>query len=259
MDAIRIIQREVARAEAMVGKYLGYYADECVLADINISAINDVSDDFKRCVQLIQDLSDARPTSQVARKMVALVDALAHLVQVPRLRQPLMRMWEIEETISTGGFWFIRHAFVIFMALMGVGFVGEDMNTIQKVVSYSAFLITFASLALTFTHFKNATRAFFIGMPVVLGASVAVSALGSGTLMMTFLMLLSFGVFIKSALERFTEYRQETGTGLAAASNADIYDQMELSEMNLEDIPNPFLYTHDGSYPYAVDDDFNSR
>ncbi|RNF58544.1 hypothetical protein EFK68_04025 [Pseudomonas aeruginosa] len=103
----------------MIGKYLGFYAGDLVLAELNIMAIDDVSDDFKRCVQMIQDLLDASPSKQVARNMVNLVDALTDLVRVPRLRQPLMRMWEIEETISSGGFWFIRHAVVIFMAFLG--------------------------------------------------------------------------------------------------------------------------------------------
>ncbi|HCE7245690.1 TPA: hypothetical protein NHR53_002239 [Pseudomonas aeruginosa] len=249
MDTKRIIQAEAARAEALIGKYLGFYAGDLVLAELNIMAIDDVSDDFKRCVQMIQDLLDASPSKQVARNMVNLVDALTDLVRVPRLRQPLMRMWEIEETISSGGFWFIRHAVVIFLAFLGVCFVDDDMNTRQLVISYAAGLVGFISLALNLTHFKDPVRAFFIGIPVVLAGCVLVTAAGNETLMMFGLMLLSIGLFLKSVVGMFRD--RNTGNGTPYEDELGLHNS---SEGLFDDDADPFLHNHAGFVPYAADD-----
>ena len=251
MDTKRIIQAEAARAEALVSKYLGFYAGDLDLVDLNIMAIKDVSDDFKRCVQRIQDLIDAQPTRQVARNMVNLVDALAELVRVPRLRQPLMRMWEIEETISSGGFWFIRHATVILMTFLGIGFIDDEMNTLQLAISYAAGLIAFTSLALSLTHFKNPAQAFFIGVPVVLVTCSVVSTVGNETLVMAFLLVVSIGLFFKSMFDMFNEPRE----GSSAAGGEDYMPHMDTSEGLFEDEADPFLHNHAGFVPYAADDD----
>jgi hypothetical protein len=248
MDTKRIIRSEAARAEALVGKYLGFYAGDLVLAELNIMAIDDVSDDFKRCVQMIQDLTDASP-KQVARNMVNLVDALTDLVRVPRLRQPLMRMWEIEETISSGGFWFIRHAVVIFMAFLGVCFVDDDMNTHQLVISYAAGLVGFFSLAISLTHFKEPVRAFFIGVPLVLVGCALVTAAGNETLMMFGLLLLSFGLFLKSVVGMIQD--RNNGSGTPYDDKSVNYDS---SKELFEDDADPFLHNHAGFVPYAADD-----
>lgn len=244
MDTKRIIQAEAARAEALIGKYLGFYAGDLVLTDLDIMAIGDVSDDFKRCVRMIQGLLDASPSKQVARNMVNLVNALNDLVQVPRLRQPLMRMWEIEETISSGGFWFIRHAVVIFLAFLGVCFVDDDMNIRQLVISYSAGLVSFISLAFSLTHFKKPVRAFFIGIPLVLAGCALVNAAGNETLMMLGLMLVSIGFFLKSVFVLFQDRK-----------NANFVPGChDLSEGLFDDDADPFLHNYAGFVPYAADD-----
>ena len=249
MDTKQIIQSEAQRAEAIVCKYLGYRAGDLALADLNIRAIADVTEDFKRCVVLIQGLLDAEPTKQVARNMVSLVTALSELVRVPRMRQPLMRMWEIEQTISSGGFWFIRHAVVIFMSFLGVGFVDDQMNTLQQVISYTAGLLAFISLTLGLTHFKSPTQAFFIGVPVVLAGCVVVSILGNETLLMAFLLLLSIGLFLKSAFDVVSDR-----THAGRATYEDDMPYLETSEGLFDDEGDPFLHNHAGLHPYAADD-----
>lgn len=244
MDTKRIIQAEAARAEALIGKYLGFYAGDLVLADLDVMAIEDVSDDFKRCVRMIQGLIDASPSKQVARNMVNLVDALSDLVQVPRLRQPLMRMWEIEETISNSGFWFVRHAAVIFLAFLGACFVDDDMNTQQMVISYSAGLVTFISLALSLTHFKEPARAFFTGIPMVLAGCALVNAAGNETLMMLGLMLLSIGIFLKSVVVMFKAHK---------GGNA-VQGYRETSEGLFDEDAETFLHNH-GRFVLTSEDD----
>lgn len=252
MDTERIIRTQSLRAEAMVSNYLGFYAADLELADLNVMAIKDVSHDFKRCVQLIQGLLDAKPTVQVARNMVTLVDALADLVRVPRMRKPLMRLWEIESNLSSGGLWFIRHAVVIFMALLGVAFVDDVMNTHQMLISYAAGLIALTSLALGLTHFKNPTQTFLIGVPAVLVVCAAVSMVGNETLMMAVLMLISIGLFFKSMFDMFNQPR--------TAKSAD-YDEddgyaphLDTSESLFDHEGDPFLHNHAGLIPYAADD-----
>lgn len=254
MDTKRIIQTQAERAEALVCKYLGFYAGDLVLADLNIMAIKDVSHDFKRCVQMIQGLLDAKPSAHVARNMVYLVNALAALVRVPRMRQPLMRLWEIEETLSTGGFWFIRHAFVIIMVLLGVGFVDDVMNTQQQVISYAAGLIAFISLALSLTHFKNPAQALFFGVPVVFVGCVLVSTAGNETLMMFGLLLLSFGLFIKSVIGMFNERNGDRRAGYG--EEVDYMPHLDTSEGLFDDEGDPFLVNHAGFIPYAADEEF---
>ncbi|HBO2381613.1 TPA: hypothetical protein L4H13_006364 [Pseudomonas aeruginosa] len=90
MDFNRVIQAEADRAEALIAKYLGFYPGDLDLVELDVSSLEDVSVDFKRCVQMIQGLAEAAPSAIAAKNMVNLVDALADLVQVPRLRQPLM-------------------------------------------------------------------------------------------------------------------------------------------------------------------------
>ncbi len=148
MDVNRVIQAEADRAEALIGKYLGFYPGDFELAELNVSSLEAVSVDFKRCVQMIQDLAGAAPSAMAARSMVILVDALADLVQVPRLRQPLMAMWEVEETLSSGGFWFVRHALVILLTFLGIGFVSPEMHGVPMAISYAALLTGYVSLAL---------------------------------------------------------------------------------------------------------------
>lgn len=248
MDYKQIIQAETARAEALIGKYLGFYAGDLELAELNVMAIDDVSDDFKRCVQLIQDISGSAASHQTARNMINLVDSLADLVQVPRLRQPLMRMWEIEESLSSGGFSFVRHAFVIFLGFVGVLSVGEDMGTQQMVLTYAAGFVAFLSLALGLTHFKNPVSAFFIGIPVALVGCAAVQLIAGETLMMFALMCVSIGLLVKDVFEMVTRPS-------AAVVDRSLDDDFPtIKSLDFEDEANPYLHNHANVHPYAADD-----
>lgn len=249
MDFKHIIQAEAARAEALVCKYLGFYPGDLVLAELNIAAVDDVSADFKRCVQMIQDLADAAPSAKAARNMVNLVDALADLVQVPRLRQPLMAMWEIEETLSSGGFWFVRHALVILLAFLGIGFVGPEMSGLPLVISYAAVFTGYASLALGLTHFKNPVAAFFVGFPIALVGGVGVMVMGSETLMMVALLLASLGMFVKSIVGMAMSGSNQDHTFAKDAA----FGRDETSSL-FDDEENAFLHNHAGFIPYAADD-----
>lgn len=259
MDFKQIIQAEAARAEALVCKYLGFYPGDLALAELNIAAVDDVSADFKRCVQMIQDLAEAAPSAKAARNMVNLVDALADLVQVPRLRQPLMAMWEIEETLSSGGFWFVRHALVILLAFLGIGFVGPEMSGLPLVISYAAVFTGYASLALALTHFKNPVAAFFVGFPIALVGGVGVMVMGSETLMMVALLLASLGMFVKSivgmAMTRPTSERTiNDDVALGREDGNKLFEDELHSYDRFADEENAFLHNHAGFVPYAADE-----
>ena len=249
MDVNRVIQAEADRAEALIGKYLGFYPGDFELAELNVSSLEAVSVDFKRCVQMIQDLAGAAPSAMAARSMVILVDALADLVQVPRLRQPLMAMWEVEETLSSGGFWFVRHALVILLTFLGIGFVSPEMHGVPMAISYTALLTGYVSLALGLTHFKKPTAAFFIGFPIALLAGAAAMLLGTETLMMVALMLASLGMFIKS-LVAMVMSRPDA----ARTTNYDSLLDQDAGPNLFDEEGDPFLHNHAGMHPYAADD-----
>lgn len=249
MDFNRVIQAEADRAEALIAKYLGFYPGDLDLVELDVSSLEDVSVDFKRCVQMIQDLAEAAPSAIAAKNMVNLVDALADLVQVPRLRQPLMTLWEMEETLSSGGLWFVRHAVVLVLAFLGIGFVAPEMHGVPMAISYAALLTGYVSLALGLTHFKKPAAAFFIGFPLALVIGAAVMVMGNETLMMAALLLASIAMFIKSivvmAMSRPDQARTFTDDdSFVPDTDSKLFD----------DEGDPFLHNHAGTYPYAADD-----
>lgn len=77
MNLNQIVENEAAPAEALLAGYLGLYAGSVDLADIDMEYMDGVSPDLKRCVRMIQDLSEVSVvTQQVARNMVNSVDTL---------------------------------------------------------------------------------------------------------------------------------------------------------------------------------------
>ncbi|HGM7559348.1 hypothetical protein N5C93_30815 [Pseudomonas nitroreducens] len=250
MDFDRDIRAGANRAEALIGKYLGLRPGNLDLAELDISALDGVSADFKRCALMIQDLAAAPPSRIAAKKMMILVDALGELVKVPRLRQPLMAMWELEESLSTGaGLMFVRHALVILLIFLGVGFVSPVMHGVPMAISYTALIAGYVSLALGLTHFKNSTAAFFIGCPLALVAGAGIIVLGNETLLMAALLLVSLGMFIKNAV---TMVRSRTRP--ARHVNNGIPFVLETDSNLFDDEGDPFMHNVAGTYPYAADD-----
>lgn len=137
---------------------------------------------------------------------------------------------------------------MILIALLGVCFVDDTMNTQQQVVSYSAGLISFVSLALSLTHFRNPTQAVLFGIPLVLIGCAMVLAAGNVTMMMLGLVFLSIGLFLKSVIDIFKGQAKSSG---AAYSNDSVPVTRELFE---DDDADPFLHNHSGIVPYAADD-----
>ncbi|EMG2118736.1 hypothetical protein ACV344_33270 [Pseudomonas aeruginosa] len=258
MDFNRVIQAEADRAEALIAKYLGFYPGDLDLVELDVSSLEDVSVDFKRCVQMIQGLAEAAPSAIAAKNMVNLVDALADLVQVPRLRQPLMTLWEMEETLSSGGLWFVRHAVVIVLAFLGIGFVAPEMHGVPMAISYAALLTGYVSLALGLTHFKKPAAAFFVGFPFALVIGAALMVMANETLMMAALLLASIAMFIKSvvgmamnrpdATQSFTDYDDDM-----SIENDRVIFPADATERFIEK-SDPFLINRAGIVPYAADD-----
>lgn len=224
------------RAETLIGKYLGLRPGNLDLAELNIFALEGVSADFKRCALMIQDLA-AAPPSRIAAKKIQ-VNALGELVKVPRLRQPLRAMWELEESLSTGGgIMFVRDALVILLTFLGVGFVSPLMHGVPMAISYTALIAGYASLALGLTHFKNPPAAFFIGRPLALVAGAGIMVLGNETLLMAALLLVSLGMFIKDAM---TMVRSRTR--LARHVNNGVPFVLETDSNIFDDEADTFLY-----------------
>lgn len=251
MDFNRVIQAGADRAEALIGKYLGFRPGNLDLAELDISSLKGVSKEFKRCVLMIQDLAEAQPSASAsaAKNMMILVNALGELVQVPRLRQPLMAMWEFEEYLSVGGLMFVRHALVLLLTFLGIGFVSPEMHGVPMAISFTALLTGYASLALGLTHFKNPTAAFFIGCPLALVAGAAVMVMGNETLLMAALLFASLGMFVKNIVTMVV-----SRPGLTRAVDNDSPFAPETDSILFDDEADPFLHNHAGMHPYAADD-----
>lgn len=109
MNLYKIVEQQVARAEPLIAGYLGLYAGSIDLADLNPGSIKQATPEFKRCVQLIQDLAAmAVVTPSTVRKMEAAVDALAGMVRAPQMMAPTRALWAIEDRIRrTRWRWFV--------------------------------------------------------------------------------------------------------------------------------------------------------
>lgn len=110
MNLNKIVEQQVARAEALIAGYLGLYAGSIDLADFNPGSIKGATPEFKRCVQLIQDLAAmAVVTPSTVRKMEDAVDALAGMVRAPQMMAPTRALWAIEDMIRRTPLALVRH------------------------------------------------------------------------------------------------------------------------------------------------------
>ncbi|MCG8911045.1 hypothetical protein [Pseudomonas sp. DP-17] len=144
---------------------------------------------------------------------------------------------------------FVRHALVILLIFLGVGFVSPVMHGVPMAISYTALIAGYVSLALGLTHFKNSTAAFFIGCPLALVAGAGIIVLGNETLLMAALLLVSLGMFIKNAV---TMVRSRTRP--ARHVNNGIPFVLETDSNLFDDEGDPFMHNVAGTYPYAADD-----
>ncbi len=218
MDLNKIVAQQVARAEALIAVYLGLYAGSIDLADFNPGSVKRAGPEFKRCVQLIQDLAAMPVVSQTTvRKMVAAVDRLAGMVRAPQMMAPTRALWAIEDRIRRTPLALVRHLAAIAGAV-GAGVWGTiDRSAEAEIGVALAGALVMLSFGCSLSHLRDPDHT----VPKGLLAFLAVGALVLVTkgVLFTFLIfgVISAGFFIRD----IAVWCSKSQTGAAVTRNRD--------------------------------------
>jgi len=218
MNLNRIVDQQVARAEALIAGYLGLYAGSIDLADFNPGSIKRATPEFKRCVQLIQDLATMTVvTPSTVRKMEAAVDALAGMVRAPQMMAPTRALWAIEDRIRRTPLALVRHLAAI-AGSVAAGIWGTIEKSAEADVGVAiAAALVMLSFGCSLSHLRDPDHTVPKGLLAFLG--VGALALVTKGVLFTFLVfaVISAGFFIRD----ISLWCRRPKPGAAASLNRD--------------------------------------
>ncbi|AVX93275.1 hypothetical protein [Pseudomonas psychrophila] len=154
-----IIEAEVKRAEALIERYMGLPPESIDLYNFNADALRKAPVDLGRAISALRQVAAKNSPSQSDEAYaVNAVDLIAALTRGPQLPAPILKLWEVEESIrNAGGLWTLKHLVTIALGFAGV-LVGStnSLSLGYEMFAYVALALIVGSGALHLTHSKNA-------------------------------------------------------------------------------------------------------
>ncbi|AGN82371.1 MULTISPECIES: hypothetical protein [Pseudomonas] len=255
MNQYKIVERELARAEALIAGYLGLYAGSIDLAYFNAASLKRVTPEFKRCVQVIQDLAAMPVVSQSAtRNMVTAVDRLADLVRAPQMKPSTRTLWAIEDWIRRTPLAVVRHLAAI-VGPVAAGIWGTIDSSAEADVGVAiAAALVMLSFGCSLSHLRDPDHSIQKGLLAFLGAG-ALILVTKGVLLTFFAFaVISAGFFIRDVAVWCRRSKSGAGAGNRGGDelfegNDSLYTPEELYDIGGG--PGPAL----SEYGLAKDDD----
>jgi hypothetical protein len=154
-----VIESEVKRAVALIERYMGLPPESIDLHNFNADALRKAPADLRRAISVLRQVA-AKSSPSRADEAYAMhaVDLIAALTQRPQLPAPILKLWEVEESIrNADGLWTLKHLVTIALAFAGV-LVGSTKNLSlgYEMFAYVALALIVGSGALHLTHSKTA-------------------------------------------------------------------------------------------------------
>lgn len=128
------------------------------LHNFNADALRKAPADLRRAISVLRQVAKSSPSRADEAYAMHAVDLIAALTQRPQLPAPILKLWEVEESIrNADGLWTLKHLVTIALAFAGV-LVGSTKNLSlgYEMFAYVALALIVGSGALHLTHSKNA-------------------------------------------------------------------------------------------------------